>query len=182
MVGPLTYVDVVVIALAFLSGLLAMYRGLTRELLSILSWIVALGTTLYFVLRHKQIAEDFASQIGAPVAIAQIGIGALIFVVVLVIVHLITVQISDAILDSRVGMIDRMFGFVFGLARGLVIVVVLYMGYEAFHPEPQQQYAFVREAKSTPFLKSTGDSLRNFLISVTPPDLLSPIEDGQQQG
>ena len=38
MVGPLSYLDVFLIAISLISGLLAMYRGLTREILSILSW------------------------------------------------------------------------------------------------------------------------------------------------
>ena len=50
MIGPLTYLDAALVALAILSGLLAMYRGLTREILSILSWVVAAGAVAYFVL------------------------------------------------------------------------------------------------------------------------------------
>ena len=41
MLGPLTYLDAALIGIAILSGLLAMYRGLTREVLSIVSWIAA---------------------------------------------------------------------------------------------------------------------------------------------
>ena len=48
MIGPLTYLDVGLIALAIISGLLAMYRGLGRELLSIISWIVSGVAGLYF--------------------------------------------------------------------------------------------------------------------------------------
>ena len=39
MVGPFTYLDLALIAVSFISGLLAMYRGFARELLSIVSWI-----------------------------------------------------------------------------------------------------------------------------------------------
>ena len=53
MIGSLTYLDAALIAIAFISGLLAMYRGLTRELLSILSWIIAALAVLYFVISHK---------------------------------------------------------------------------------------------------------------------------------
>ena len=43
MIGPLTYLDAALIAVAFISGLLAMYRGFAREMLSIVSWLVAAG-------------------------------------------------------------------------------------------------------------------------------------------
>ena len=56
MLGPLTYLDAAVLAIALISGLLAMYRGLTRELLSISSWIAALAAAVYFVFYHKSTA------------------------------------------------------------------------------------------------------------------------------
>ena len=43
MIGPLSYLDAALLALGLISALLAMYRGLMRELLSIVSWIVAAG-------------------------------------------------------------------------------------------------------------------------------------------
>ncbi len=59
MIGPLTYLDAALIAVAFISGLLAMYRGFAREMLSIVSWLVAAGAVLYFVLYHKPFAEVY---------------------------------------------------------------------------------------------------------------------------
>ena len=71
---------------------------------------------------------------------AQIVVGAVIFLIVLIVVHLITARISDAILDSRVGMIDRILGFLFGVVRGFVLIVIPYMFYEAFFPDPNKQF------------------------------------------
>lgn len=182
MIGPFTYLDIGLLAIALLSGLLAMYRGLTRELLSLVSWAVAAGAVAYFVLVKKSIAEDLASQIGAPVIVAQIGIGALLFVILLVIVHLITSRISDSILDSGIGMIDRILGFVFGVVRGFVLVVIPFMFYEAFVPEPKQQYPWVREARFLPYIKSTGQTFRTILVRYMPNSLINPGGDNQQQG
>jgi membrane protein required for colicin V production len=156
----LTVVDLALIAVALLSALLAMYRGFTREVLSITSWVVAAGAVAYFVLFHKKFAEELALQMSAPVGVAQIAIGAVLFLIVLIIVHLITARISDAILDSRIGMIDRVFGFMFGAVRGFIIVLIPFMGYQVFVPEPAQQYDFVRNAKSREVLTSWGNALR----------------------
>ena len=172
MIGPLTYLDAALLAVAFISGLLAMYRGLTRELMSILSWVVAALATLYFVLNYRKIAEDMAQQMGAQVAVAQIAIGAVIFLIVLIVVHLITARISDAILDSRVGMIDRILGFLFGIARGFLLVVIPYMFYESFIPEQSAHYPWIRESKSLPYIKSTGDSIRSALETYLPSSAL----------
>jgi membrane protein required for colicin V production len=181
MIGPLTYLDAAVLAIALLSGLLALYRGLTREVLSIVSWAVAAGAVLYFVLYHKKIAEEMAQQIHAPVQFAQIGIGAIIFLIVLVVVHLITARISDTILDSRIGMIDRILGFGFGVLRGFVLVVIPYMFYESFVPDPKEQVPWVREAKSLPLIKSTGETFKTILVRYMPSSLSAPSGE-QQQG
>ncbi len=111
---------------------------------------------------------------------AQVAIGGLIFLIVLIIVHLITARISDTVLDSRVGAIDRILGLVFGLARGFVLVVIPFMFYESFVDKPEQQYPWVRDAISRPYIKSAGDSLRIILQRMVPPSLMGQPE--QQQG
>ena len=181
MVGPLSYLDILLLALCFISGILAMYRGLSREVLSILSWIIAAGAFAYFFLYQKQIAEDIAKQIGgSPVIVVQIGVGALIFVIVLLIVHLFTSRISDAILDSRIGLIDRIGGFAFGVLRGFVIVLILFMVYHHYVPE-KDQFAFVTQAKSREMLLSTGRSLEPTLESIYN-RILNKAAPDQKQG
>ena len=137
---------------------------------------------LYVVLNHKKEAEELAKQFGAPTAVGQIAIGGVVFLIVLIVVHLITARISDSILDSRVGMIDRILGFVFGALRGFVLLVIPYMFYETFVPNPQQQYVWVREAKSLPYLKSTGQVFYNVLSQFKPPEKLLGNGDRQRQG
>ncbi|MCB1520814.1 MAG: CvpA family protein [Hyphomicrobiaceae bacterium] len=185
MIGPLSYLDAGLLAICFISGLLAMYRGLTREMLSILSWIVAAAATLYFVLNHKAFATEMAQQMGTQVAIAQIAVGAIIFLIVLIVVHLITARISDSVLDSQVGMIDRFLGFLFGVARGFILVVIPYMLYEAFvvdPKKPESEWAWVRQSQSLPYIQSAGGSIRSILMRYIPSSLTAPPSGDQQQG
>mgnify|MGYP003465990643 CR=1 FL=1 len=58
-----------------------------------------------------------------------------IFLLTLLIVSIITVRISDMILDSRVGALDRTLGFLFGLGRGLIIVVVAFLFFAWLVPD-----------------------------------------------
>jgi membrane protein required for colicin V production len=185
MIAGLAYLDVALLAVLALSGMVAMYRGLTRELLSIVSWAVAAGAVVYFIRYHRAFAEEVAKQFSNPVQtsyiyVAQVAIGGIIFLVVLVIVHLVTSRISDTVLDSRVGAIDRILGFAFGVVRGFVLVVIPYMFYESFVPNENQQAPWVRNAISRPYIKSTGDSFRVLLVRLVPPQLMGPGE--QQQG
>jgi membrane protein required for colicin V production len=165
MSGSPTYLDMALVALALISGLLAMYRGFSREVLSITSWIAAAAAVAYFVLYQRPLAEQAAQQIGVPLQIAQIGVGAVIFLIVLIIVHLITSRVSDMILDSRVGLIDRILGFLFGVARAFVLVLIPYAGLAAAVENKQQHPAWVRDAWCLRFVEPASASLTVFLKS-----------------
>ena len=172
MLGPLSYLDVALIGIAILSGLLAMYRGLTREVLSILSWIAGAAATGYFVYSsrpdgklHQQVLA-LGKQFNAPAIVAQIALGALIFLVVLTVIHLITTRISDSILDSNVGMIDRVLGFIFGAARGFVLVLIPFMFYQEFVPKKEEQFVWVKDSKSLGMLERSARSLKPVLERV----------------
>lgn len=155
--------DIVLIVIALISGLLALYRGLTREVLSLVAWAMAGGATLYFVLFHKPLAEQLAGSIGAPPVVGMVGIGALIFLIVLVIVHLVTIRISDAILDRQLGMVDRILGFFFGVARGFILFVIPYMFYTAFIEKEEDQFSWIRNSLSLPYVKATSQSIKGML-------------------
>src|SRR5262249_55722328 len=88
----------------------------------------------------------------------------------LIVVSVFTIKISDMVLDSRIGALDRTLGFLFGLARGLVIVVVAFLFFAWLVPEKSQP-TWVREAKSKVVLKGTGD----WLMSMLPDDPESTI-------
>ena len=50
-----------------------------------------------------------------------------VFISSLIIFSLLTANVSERVLDSRVGAIDRTLGFVYGLVRGLILVVIAYL-------------------------------------------------------
>jgi len=193
MIGPLTYLDALVIAVCFISGILAMYRGLSRELLSILSWLVAGIAVLYFYFTQEKIAEDVALQMGTQVQIAQIAICAIIFLIVLILVHLLTSRISDAVLDSGVGMIDRLLGFGFGVLRGFLLIVIPFMMFDWFffssHYLEDRKVAtedipeWVDRAQSRDAIASTGRSITALLQQHVLPifDESSAAEPGVDQ-
>src|SRR5581483_77751 len=88
-----------------------------------------------------------------------------VFIGTLIVVSVITVRISDMILDSRIGALDRTLGFLFGLARGLLIVVVAFLFFTWLVPEKQRP-DWVTGAKSRTVLTGTGD----WLMSLFPDD------------
>lgn len=158
---PFSWLDILLAVIMLVSGFLAMLRGLTREVLSILSWAVAALATLFFFPKYQTQARVYIE----PPLLADAVLAAGIFLVVLIIVSLVTVRISDSVLDSRVGALDRTLGFLFGLARGLVLVVIAYLFFTWLVPEDTQP-KWIREARTLPILKQTG----NAIVSLLPED------------
>src|SRR5262245_2817273 len=117
---PITLLDIILLLVMLVSGLLAMIRGFMREILSIAAWGVAALVTLYSYPRVLPLAKQYFASDSVAAAVSAGGI----FLGTLLIVSIITARISDMVLDSRVGDVVRTLGFIFGLARGLVIVVV----------------------------------------------------------
>jgi membrane protein required for colicin V production len=161
MLGPFSYLDLALIALALISGLLAMYRGLGRELLSIVSWIVGLAAGAYFYAYKQTLAAEVSQQLSLPnPKIAQIGIAVVLGLITLIVVHLITARISDSLLDSSVGIIDRTLGLVFGVVRAFLIVLIPYMFYQHFSPKDQAPPEWVGKSMSRGMLDRASSALR----------------------
>ncbi len=170
MVGPLTYLDVGVIALCLISGLLAMYRGLVREVLSILSWALAAGAAAYFLLFHQDLAKAASESFFQSELLARFAIGVLVFVVVLILVHFVTIRISDTVLESRIGMIDRVFGLAFGVVRGYLLVAIGLAFFTFFLGDEKAYPTWVRDAQTYPYLRpmsvavtDLADQVRQYL-------------------
>jgi membrane protein required for colicin V production len=163
---PITLLDVALIVVMLVSGLLAMVRGFMREILSIIAWILAAVATLYAYSKLLPLAKQYFNN---DIVAAVVVIGG-VFLLTLLVVSIVTVRISDMVLDSRVGALDRTLGFLFGLARGLIIVVVAFMFFNWLVPDKSQP-EWVKAAKSRVVLAGTGQ----WLMSMLPEDPESTI-------
>jgi membrane protein required for colicin V production len=111
---PITFLDLILLAVMLVSALLAMIRGFMREILSIAAWAAAAVATIYLYGRLLPYSKQyFNNDIVASAAV----VGG-VFLGTLLIVTVITVRVSDMILDSRIGALDRTLGFLFGLRAG----------------------------------------------------------------
>ena len=178
---PITLLDIILIGVMLVSALLAMIRGFMREILSIAAWVIAAVATLYAYSKLLPLAKSYFNN---DIVAAAVVIGGT-FLGTLLIVSIITVRFSDMVLDSRVGALDRTLGFLFGLGRGLVIMVVAFLFFAWLVPA-RTQPSWVANAKSKVVLQSTGD----WLMSMLPDDPESTIlkrlkrpkpEDGEPQ-
>jgi len=154
---PITLLDGLLLGLTLVSAVLAMVRGFSREVLSIVSWGAAAVVAFLFYKRAAPLVQPYVDH----ELIAQLVAGGIIFLVVLIVVTFITMRIADLIIDSRIGPLDRTLGFVFGAARGVLIaaVAVWFLGFFV----GGREIAWIDGAKSKPFLDSLAQSLVNML-------------------
>jgi len=152
---PVTLLDIIVLTVMLISGLLAMVRGFLREVFSILSWVVAAGVTVYFQKQLLPVVKQYIAQDTAALAVTV----AILFLGTLLLASIITARISDVVLDSRIGALDRTLGFMFGLARGLLLMVIAMLFFNWLVP-PEKLPPWVANANSLPAIKSAGEWLK----------------------
>ena len=169
---PFSVLDLVVIGVVLISALLAAVRGFTREVLAIVAWIVAAAAAWYLHPMALPLAQQYISS-NTVALVAAIG-G--IFVVTLIIVSIITVQISDLILASRIGALDRTLGLVFGAARGFLICVIgwAFMSWLLQGKNPEWATA----SKTRPAMEDTRDSI----IAMLPENAEALIQRLRERG
>jgi membrane protein required for colicin V production len=160
----LTILDVIVIVVVLISAMLAMVRGFVREVLSIASWVAAAAVAY---LLYKSVVPVVKPYVANTTVQSVVAAGA-VFIVALIIATYITTKIADFVVDSRVGAVDRAFGFLFGAARGILLLVVALLFFNWLVPAPP---AWVAKAQTGPVLEDLGTRL----VAVLPGDLETTI-------
>ncbi len=114
-------IDIGCVVVVFLSLLIGYFRGFIQSLLSVLSWIVAAwGTWQYADLVIPHFA-DFNLDPALQVIAANLAL----FFALLLAATVISALISRVIVVQTIVGIDRTLGAAFGIARGVLIVMVL---------------------------------------------------------
>lgn len=125
-----TIADGAVALVVLLSGVLAYSRGFTRELFAIAGWIIAAVAAFYGtpyvepLMREIPVVGDF---LASSCVISVIAAFALVMAVCLLILSVFTPLFSTLVLDSAFGPVDKVLGFLFGIARGILLIAVAYL-------------------------------------------------------
>ena len=161
---PLTLLDFIVIGIMLISGLLALMRGFTREILSLVAWIAAAIAT-YFVLKDGRITAWAHTNLPylENDKVAMIAAGAFVFLIVLIIISIVSVKISDFVIDSQAGAFDRTLGLFYGIVRGLAFVAIVFMFYVMWLVPESKHEPWIKNAATLPLIKYGRDGLFNVL-------------------
>jgi len=133
-----------------------MVRGFVREVLSIASWIVAAGAAY---LLYKPLVPLVSPYIESD-TVARVIAAAVVFVIAVIVASYVTTKISDYVIDSRVGAVDRVFGLLFGAARGVLLLVIALAFFDWLVSKPP---SWVADSRSAPVLTALGSRLMDAL-------------------
>lgn len=128
-----TIIDGVVALVIVLSALLAYSRGLVREALAIAGWVVAGILAFIFAPQVEPLVKEvpvIGDFIADSCELSMIGAFAAVFAVALIVASFITPLFSSLVQRSALGGVDQALGFLFGVARGILLVAIAYFVYE----------------------------------------------------
>ena len=168
-----TLLDGILIFVILISAVLAMIRGFTREVFSIASWVAAAAAAYFFWDDAKPYVERYIDDENLALGVTIAGI----FFITLLIVSIITMRISDFVLDSKAGPLDRTLGFAFGAARGLLLVIIAVL-FLNFFIAPERQPQWIATAKTKPWLDSLGEDLMNRLPEDPEAEIIERLRGG----
>ena len=162
----LNVADLVILFVIGSSGIISLFRGFTKEFLSLLLWIFAFFVAVGF---EGYVTPKILEIVGNPEA-SRIIASVLIFLVSIVIGGFLINLISRIIKWSGMSGFDKFMGVLFGVSRGLIVILAVYF----LLPSNLKEAEIFTESKISPFFEDFLPVLESYIK-----DLLkeSDIED-----
>ena len=146
----LNNLDVVFLVIVGVSALVAIARGVTKELLSITGWILA-AVSVYYLL---PVVNPIMKKYIASEVLSSLVSGMVILIMFCIFWVLAADKISTQIRFSKLSSLDRILGFIFGIFRGVIIVILLQIMISSLIPEESQKGVFAESR----YFKLAGDA------------------------
>lgn len=123
--------DYAIFVLLFLSVAVGVARGFVKEVISFIAWVVAFTVATLYSVKFATVFPSVTGQVAGATPIESVSMVAIIisyvvlFFGILISASLIKLLVNYLVESSGLGIFNRLFGAVFGLARGCVIVLIL---------------------------------------------------------
>lgn len=152
----MTIFDYLVLFVLVSSVVISTLRGLVKEILSLLGWIVAFVVANAYGARLGPLLPDMIPGETTRLMVAFVAL----FLGVRILMGLLSLALGALIEASGLSLADRGLGGLFGLARGLVIVLaaVILCGMTAIPRQP-----FWQEAMLSPLAEAGARTVKPFL-------------------
>lgn len=152
----LTAFDMATIGLLLFSGVVGYLRGLLREVFSAGAFVAAALATVF----GYPFLKGPAQKLIQPDWMGDVVVVAGLFLVVYVAVRLVASQVATSIRDGfQIGALDRSMGFGFGLLRGLLIMALALIVFQAATPQDRMP-KWLTGARTYPLVLNTATTLK----------------------
>ncbi|MGB0412101.1 MAG: CvpA family protein [Pikeienuella sp.] len=157
----LTIADGAVALVVIISAMLAYNRGLTREALAIGGWLLAALASFFFAPFVEPLVQEvpvLGDILRGNCLMSVLAAFAVVFGISLILLSIFTPILSSAVQSTILGPIDKGLGFVFGIARGVLLVGVLYLAYNLIVPT-DDRVAMIENSASQGLLSEVADMI-----------------------
>ena len=130
LVSSINFFDISVFVIVIYNVFQCFYKGFSLSLISFSKWILSTIVTIILVPKLQPIVSEYIQS----EFINNLGLGIAIFILTLFITIIIGKTLSKAVSWTGVGLIDKVFGFVFGFFKGYIACVCLFSIFNWFYP------------------------------------------------
>ena len=173
-----TLIDGIVLIVIVLSAILAWSRGFVREALAIAGWIGAAIVAFLFAPTIEPLMQEIpyvSDYLAGSCELSMIVAFGVIIAIALIVLSIFVPLFSGAIQNSAIGGLDRGLGFLFGIARGILLVVIALIVYErVITSDP---IAIVDNSRTIQIFAGSQDSVNALIPEDAPQWLVGRYED-----
>ena len=165
----LNITDWTILVIVTISGIISLFRGFTKEFLSLFLWVLSFLTAISL---EYLVSPFISSYIGNP-EISKIGAYIVIFVACIFAGGIIINMISKLIKWSGVSGFDKFLGVLFGMGRGLIVIFIIFL----LMPSGLKNSDLMLNSKISPFIEKIAPQIEAYIRDLIDNDALIEVKD-----
>ena len=163
-------IDALTAAIIFISAILAYFRGLSREILAIVSWV--LSALLAFVIAPQVNPLINTIPIVKEVLTDSCQLSILIsfvisFILALIFLSLLIPIFTNVVQQSSLNGLDKLLGLCFGTLRGLLIIIGIAIGYDLIILDSEKP-SIMKNSKTIEIIYNIKEDAKNRMPNAKP--------------
>ena len=161
--------DIVVIVIISFCLIRGAFKGLIGEV----SGIIGVVAAFYGAYTYYPMITVYAQKWIENTGVRNILAFFIIFCAILIVVGLVSLLIRKILNLVFLGWVDRTFGLVFGAAKGVLIVSVIFIMMTSFFPENSK---FLTTSKLSPYIAKVSEAMTVFISKNSRKDFLEKLD------